>query len=118
MTIPLVIDTDTAQDDCVAILVGLLTPEADLRGITMVAGNVGFDRQVRNAFLTFNVAAKRVPMYLGNRQPLVRPWVSAENVHGDGGGGLSIDEAGLAPQAEHGVDALIRLAAIDTRVIF
>jgi len=110
VTIPLVIDTDTAQDDCVAILVGLLTPEADLRGITMVAGNVGFDRQVRNAFLTFNVAAKRVPMYLGNRQPLVRPWVSAENVHGDGAGGLNMDFTGCEPEAEHAVDALLRMA--------
>jgi len=112
MSIPLVIDTDTAQDDCVAILVGLLDPEADLRAITMVAGNVGFDKQVKNAWLTLNVADRLdVPVHLGCRRPLVREWVSAENVHGDGGGGLSIDESGLAPQAEHGVDALIRLAA-------
>ena len=41
--VPLVIDTDTAQDDCIALLVGLLDPRADLRAITMVAGNVGFD---------------------------------------------------------------------------
>jgi purine nucleosidase len=109
---PLVIDTDTAQDDCVAILVGLLDPEADLRAITMVAGNVGFDSQVKNAWMTLNVADRLdVPVYLGCQRPLVREWVSAENVHGDGGGGLAIDETGLAPQAEHGVDALIRLAA-------
>lgn len=112
MPVPLVIDTDTAQDDCVAILVGLLDPEADLRAITMVAGNVGFDRQVHNAWMTLDVADRLdVPLYLGCRRPLVREWVSAENVHGDGGGGLAIDESGLAPQAEHGVDALIRLAA-------
>lgn len=112
MSIPLVIDTDTAQDDCVAILVGLLDPAADLRAITMVAGNVGFDAQVKNAWMTLNVADRLdVPVYLGCRRPLVREWVSAENVHGDGGGGLSIDESGLAPRDEHGVDALIRLAA-------
>jgi purine nucleosidase len=112
VSIPLVIDTDTAQDDCVAILVGLLDPEADLRAITMVAGNVGFDAQVRNAWMTLNVADRLdVPVYLGCRRPLVREWVSAENVHGDGGGGLAIDASGLAPREEHGVDALIRLAA-------
>lgn len=112
MSIPLVIDTDTAQDDCVAILVALLDPEADLKAITMVAGNVGFDRQVKNAWMTLNVAERLdVPVHLGCRRPLVREWVSAENVHGDGGGGLGIDESGLAPQEEHGVDALIRLAA-------
>lgn len=113
MPIPLVIDTDTAQDDCVALLIGLLDPAADLKAVTMVAGNVGFDQQVRNAFLTMAVAGKlgAVPVYLGCRQPLVRPWVSAENVHGDGVGGLHIDMTGCKPEGEHGVDALIRLAA-------
>ncbi|GAA1688816.1 nucleoside hydrolase [Microbacterium sediminicola] len=110
--IPLVIDTDTAQDDCVALLVGLLDPTPDLKAITMVAGNVGFDQQVRNAQLTLAVAGRlgEVPIHLGCRRPLVREWVSAENVHGDGSGGLSVD---AAPEVsdEHGVDALIRLAA-------
>ncbi|WP_369280961.1 nucleoside hydrolase, partial [Streptococcus agalactiae] len=45
--VPFILDTDTAQDDCVAILVGLLDERADMRAITMVAGNVGFERQIR-----------------------------------------------------------------------
>jgi purine nucleosidase len=113
-TIPLVIDTDTAQDDCVALLVGLLDPLADLRAITMVAGNVSFERQVHNAHLTLSAAGRlgEVPIHLGCRRPLVREWVSAENVHGDGSGGLDMDFDGIEPPAaEHGVDALIRLAA-------
>ncbi|MFC7327059.1 nucleoside hydrolase [Marinactinospora rubrisoli] len=113
MTVPLVIDTDTAQDDCVALLAALLDPRADLRAITMVAGNVGFDRQVRNAFLTLNAAGRlgEVPVHLGCRRPLVRPWQSAENVHGDGTGGLDADLTGCGPEEEHAVDALVRLAA-------
>ena len=112
MPVPLVIDTDTAQDDCVALLVGLLDPAADLRAITMVAGNVGFGQQVRNAFLTLNAAGRlgEVPVHLGCRKPLCRPWVGAENVHGDGVGGLSMDASGCTPADEHGADALIRLA--------
>lgn len=114
--IRLVIDTDTAQDDCVALLVGLLDPAAELRAITMVAGNVGFERQVHNAHLTLSVAGRLgdVPIHLGCRRPMVREWVSAENVHGDGSGGLDMDFEGLEPPSdEHGVDALIRLAAED-----
>ena len=109
---PLVIDTDTAQDDCIAILVGLLHQEVDLRAITMVAGNVGFDRQVANAFLTLSAAGRLgdVPVHLGCRRPLARPWVSAENVHGDGSGGLDMDFTDCVPADEHGVDALCRLA--------
>ena len=111
--IPLIIDTDTAQDDCVALLVGLLDPRADLRAITMVAGNVGFDRQVVNAWMTLSVANRlgEVPVYLGCRRPMVREWISAENVHGDGAGGLTMDVTGLEPEREHAVDALIDLAA-------
>jgi purine nucleosidase len=111
--IPFILDTDTAQDDCVAIIAGLLDPEADLRAITMVAGNVGFDRQVRNAHLTLNVAGRlgSVPIHLGCRQPMVEPWVSAENVHGDGSGGLEMDFAGTVTEDAHAVDALIRLTA-------
>ncbi|RJT87763.1 nucleoside hydrolase [Cryobacterium melibiosiphilum] len=113
MRIPLIIDTDTAQDDCVALLVGLLDPRADLRAITMVAGNVGFNRQVQNAHLTLNAAGRlgEIPLFLGCRRPMVREWVSAENVHGDGAGGLEMDFAGLNVQPEHGVDALIALVA-------
>lgn len=111
--IPLVIDTDTAQDDCVALLVGLLDPTADLKAITMVAGNVGFDRQVHNAHITLAMAGRLgdVPIHLGCRRPLVREWVSAENVHGDGSGGLSMEHEEWDVSDEHGVDALIRLAA-------
>ena len=113
MPVPLIIDTDTAQDDCVALLAGLLDPGADLRAITMVAGNVGFERQVRNAFLTLSAAGRlgEVPIHLGCRRPMVRPWVSAEDVHGDGAGGLTMDDADLSTEDEHAVDALVRMAA-------
>lgn len=113
MTVPLVIDTDTAQDDCVALLAALLDPVADLRAVTMVAGNVGFDQQIRNALLTLNVAGRlgEIPLHLGCRRPMLRPWISAEHIHGDGVGGLSMDGGGYGPEREHGVDTLVRLAA-------
>lgn len=112
-TIPLVIDTDTAQDDCVTILLGMIDPVADVRAITMVAGNVGFEQQVRNAHLTLNVTGDlgRVPVHLGCSQPMLRPWASAENVHGDGTGGLSMDFDKTSVDPEHGVDALIRIVS-------
>ena len=113
MSRQLIIDTDTAQDDCIALLVGLLDPEADLRAITMVAGNVGFEQQVRNAFMTLNVAGRlgEVPVHLGAVRPLMRPWESAENVHGDGSGGLRMDLSGCEPEKEYAVDTLLRLTA-------
>jgi len=110
---PFILDTDTAQDDCVAILLGVLDPAADLRAVTMVAGNVGFDQQVNNAMMTLSIAGVlgQYPVYLGCQRPMVRQWVSAENVHGDGAGGLSMDMTGVEPESEHAVDALLRLTA-------
>ena len=112
MPIPLLIDTDTAADDCFALLVGLLDPRADLKAITMVAGNVGFDQQVDNAFLTVGLAGRlgEVPVHLGARDPLEREWLSASDVHGDGVGGLMRGDDGHSPAEEHAVDAMVRLA--------
>ena len=113
MATPFILDTDTAQDDCVAILLGVLDPTAELRAVTMVAGNVGFEQQTKNALMTLSVAGAlgEVPVFLGCRRPMVREWVSAENVHGDGVGGLSMDTAGVSVEDEHAVDALLRLTA-------
>lgn len=111
--VPLIIDTDTAQDDCIAILLGLLDPGAELLAVTMVAGNVGFDQQVANAQLTLNVAGMlgRLPVHAGCRRPMLRDWVSATDVHGDGSGGLSMASSAAVVDDEHGVDALLRITA-------
>ncbi|MDN4475921.1 nucleoside hydrolase [Demequina sp. SYSU T00192] len=109
--IPLVVDTDTASDDCFALLLALRDPRADLRAITMVQGNVGFDQQVHNAFLTLEVAGRLgdVPVHLGARESLAGGWVGAEDVHGDGvGGQRRTNDA--APDPEPAVDALLRLS--------
>lgn len=109
----LIIDNDTAQDDCVTILMGLMDPAANLRAITTVAGNVGFDRQMANAQMTLSVAGALgdVPIHAGCRQPMLRPWVSAEDVHGDGSGGLEMELDEAAVSEEHAVDALLRITA-------
>ena len=109
--IPLVVDTDTAADDCFALLVALLDPRADLKAITIVAGNVGFDQQVHNALLTMEVAGRsgEVPVYTGARAPLEREWVAADDVHGDGVGGLRLEREAAA-SGDDGVGELVRLA--------
>lgn len=112
-TVPFILDTDTAQDDCVTIMLGLLDPRAELLAVTMVAGNVGFERQTANAVMTMNVLGKlgKVPIHNGCSQPMLRSWESAENVHGDGAGGLKMEIPPDAVSKEHGVDTLLRLTA-------
>jgi purine nucleosidase len=111
--IPLVVDTDTAADDCFALLVALLDPRASLEAITIVAGNVGFDQQVHNALLTLEVAGRagEVPVFTGARQPLERDWIDAEDVHGDGVGGLRLDGP-VEAAGDDAVGELVRQAAL------
>lgn len=87
MTRRVILDTDTAQDDCFALLALLRHPAAHLEAVTVVAGNVDFDQQVHNALVTLQAAgaAGTVPIYLGCRAPLVRERVPAV-AHGDGKG--------------------------------
>jgi purine nucleosidase len=109
----LVIDTDTASDDAVALLLACQAPDVDLLGVTIVAGNVDFDQQVENALVALEVAGRggRVPVYPGARRPLVTEPRPVPQVHGrDGMGDANFPPARQRPEHEHAVDALCRLA--------
>lgn len=109
----LVIDTDTAGDDVFSLLVALRHPEAQLKAITVVCGNVAFDQQVENALYTVEMASRggEVPVHPGCPRPLMVQRVGAENVHGaDGMGDSWFPSARQRPEHEHAVDALVRLA--------
>ncbi len=106
----LVVDTDTAGDDVVSLLLALGTPWVNLRGITINVGNVAFDQQVENALKTVEVAGKggQVPVFPGARDPLLREWVSADYVHGkDGMGESFFERVSQRPEAAHAVEFLI-----------
>ena len=44
------IDTDTASDDAVAIMMALAAPDVRVLGLTTVAGNVGLEQATRTRF--------------------------------------------------------------------
>ena len=106
----IIIDTDPGQDDAVAILLALASPEEiDVLGITCVAGNVPLDLTSKNARIVCELAGRRdVKVFAGCDRPLGRALVTAEHVHGKTG----LDGPDLAdptmPLAEgHGVDFII-----------
>ncbi|NMP22776.1 nucleoside hydrolase [Sulfobacillus harzensis] len=106
----LIIDTDTAGDDVVSLLLALHTPWVSIVGITINCGNVAFDYQVANALKTIEVAGKagQVPVYPGARNPLLRPWVNAAYVHGeDGMGEAWYPPVSQTPESEHAVAFLL-----------
>ena len=106
----LVVDTDTAGDDVVSLLLALHTPWVNVHGITINVGNVGFDYQVENALKTVDVSGRagQVPVYAGAREPLMRPWVSADYVHGkDGMGESYFPPVAQRPEPRHAVEFLL-----------
>lgn len=112
MTLRLIHDTDTAQDDAFAMLIGLRHPNTRVEAVTINYGNVGFDQMVENALYTLEVAGfgGQVPVYLGCRLPLLAPFDDSSYVHGvDGFGGANFPKAAQRPETENAVSALIRL---------
>jgi len=105
------IDTDTASDDAVAIIMALSAPDVSLLGLTTVAGNVGVEQATRNALLTAEVCGSTVPVFIGAAAPLIRAHEHAHWFHGrDGLGDHDYPSPSRAPEREHAVDAILRIA--------
>ena len=113
MTIPprkLLVDTDTASDDAVALLMALRDPGVEVLAITVVAGNVPLDQAVQNALYTVELAGSDVPVYAGCAAPLVGSLHTAQEVHGqDGMGDIGLPLSGRVPAPGHAVDVLAEL---------
>lgn len=104
-----IIDSDTASDDTIAIF--LAAKFFNLVGITIVAGNVKFENQIKNALFTVEYFNLNVPVFIGSRRPLMGKWRTVEEVHGNNGiGDWEIPEPNIKPSKEHAVDAIIRLS--------
>ena len=79
----IIIDTDPGQDDAIAILLALASPELEVLGITTVAGNVPLPLTSRNALALVELAGRPgTPVRSGAARPLERDLVTAEHVHG------------------------------------
>ena len=87
MTTSLVIDTDTASDDAIAMILAARTPGCRIRAVTMVAGNVPLEQACRNALVTLElVGLDDVPVFAGAAGPIDRPLVvTGQDVHGPDG---------------------------------
>ncbi|WP_347310200.1 nucleoside hydrolase [Defluviimonas sp. SAOS-178_SWC] len=105
----IIIDTDPGQDDAVAILLALASPELDVLGITAVAGNVPLELTAKNARIVCELAGRSdLRVVAGCDRPLRRKLVTAEHVHGKTGlDGIALPDP-VMPLAEgHAVDFLI-----------
>ena len=106
----IIIDTDPGQDDAVAILLALASPEEiEVLGITAVAGNVPLALTARNARIVCELAGRPdVPVFAGCDRPMRRAPVTAEHVHGPTGlNGPVLPDPVMPLRDMHGVDFII-----------
>jgi len=105
------IDTDTASDDAVAIIMALSAPDVRVLALTTVAGNGGIEQATRNALLTAEICDAAVPVFVGAAAPLIRAHEHAHWFHGaDGLGDHGYPAPKRAPEREHAVEAILHLA--------
>jgi purine nucleosidase len=103
------IDTDTASDDAVALIMAMRAPDVEVKAITTVAGNVPVEQSTRNALYVVELCGADVPVYAGADKPLLRTYQNATWFHGRDGLG---DHGYPAPKQSagslHAVDAIIQ----------
>src|SRR6202453_1229039 len=105
------IDTDTASDDAVAIMMALAEPGVRVLGLTTVAGNVGLEQATQNALLTAEICNSDVPVFAGANKPLNRAHDHAHWFHGkDGLGDRGFPRPKRRPEREDALDAIERLS--------
>jgi purine nucleosidase len=105
---PFVIDTDTASDDAVALIMALRAPNVEVKAITTVAGNVPVEQSTKNALYVAELCGSDVPVYAGADKPLLRTYQNATWFHGrDGLGDQGYPAPKRSPGRLHAADAII-----------
>lgn len=106
-----ILDCDPGQDDAVALLLALASPdEMELLAVSTVAGNVPLAHTAANARRILDLVDADTPVYAGAARPLLRPLATAEHVHGETG----LDGSGLPPPVRplapgHAARAIVEL---------
>ncbi len=88
----ILIDTDPGVDDALALIYAFKSPDIKVEAITTVSGNVNLETVTRNLLKILNILdLPEFPIIAkGEAQPLVKPPIDAEDVHGkDGLGNIS-----------------------------
>jgi purine nucleosidase len=102
------IDTDTASDDAVALIMALRAADVEVKAITTVAGNVPVEQSTKNALYVVELCGADVPVYVGADKPLLRSYQNATWFHGrDGLGDHGYPAPKKLPGRLHAADAII-----------
>ncbi|GAA1253704.1 nucleoside hydrolase [Arthrobacter pascens] len=110
---PFYLDCDTGIDDALALAYLLASPQADVRGIGTVSGNVSAAVGARNTLDLLQLAGHaHIPVALGAHDPQTGTFHGgAPHVHGANGiGEVSLSTAAAELASETAAEMLVRLA--------
>src|SRR2546425_3720193 len=106
----IILDCDPGHDDAMAILLAHGTPEIELAALTTVAGNHPVELTTLNARRICTLAGITAPIAAGCSAPLVRPLVTAPEIHGTSGlEGHEWGEPTVGVVPDHAVDVIVDL---------
>ena len=83
----IIIDTDTGADDASALVLAAGSPEIEIMGVTVLAGNVDLEQGTKNALATLEIAGCDVPVYKGSDIRYDGTAISPHSVFGTDGMG-------------------------------
>lgn len=108
----LLIDTDTASDDAVAIVMALRERTIRVEAITVVVGNCEIEQCVQNALVSIEKAGTYAPpVFSGMTKPLFKTHFTSHHIHGkDGMGNMENPPTTLKSESLHAVDAILLYA--------
>ena len=103
-----IIDCDPGIDDSLAILLALASDELEVLGLTITSGNVPAVLGAKNALKTLQIASRLdIPVYVGEKLPLKRELVTAQDTHGEDGIGENFYDDVEGEILEDGVGFII-----------
>jgi len=105
-----VVDTDTASDDALALALATRAESLAVEAVTTVVGNVPLDRAVANAkaaLAAAGAAPGEPPVHEGARRPLLKESETAEDVHGPGGLGAATADTGWPSADGHAAEVIV-----------
>lgn len=105
----IILDCDPGHDDAAAIMLAAKSPQIELLGITVVAGNQTLEKTLRNALNVVQWLEVDVPVYGGCGRPIVREKTIAGDIHGKSGlDGPVFPPLERQAEPEHAVNYIIR----------
>lgn len=106
-----IIDADPGVDDAAAILMALASPEIDVLGLSIVAGNVSLEHTVANACKLVGLSGRRdVPVHAGASGPLVREQVFGKYARIGSFDDTLVKSGDIEPAEENAVRFITRTA--------